>query len=248
MDNCSRQNKNRMVLRLAPLLVEMGLYRRVNFIFLVIGHTKNCADRLFNLLKLDYRWQNVYTVEDLMDVLGKSNYVTPIRVNVPGDILDFNNFESRIYMRLRPGTIKRNQVFYSEMQRLGVLWIKETAVAETGETQLLGIPDKDGSDQQTLINNLTDYIQVVPAPGLTPIKLVEMWKKWRKYVPETKRTQIYDYPGDAIMAKVASDRRQKDQQKKAAKKQKTTSDAAAAGDPDAAATQETPDTLEMLPI
>jgi hypothetical protein len=52
LDNCSGQNKNRMVLRLANLLVESGVLKKVNFLFLVGGHTKNPCDRMFNILKL----------------------------------------------------------------------------------------------------------------------------------------------------------------------------------------------------
>ena len=46
-DNCSGQNKNNMVIRLVPYLIELGYFKKVNFIFLVVGHTKNAADRLF---------------------------------------------------------------------------------------------------------------------------------------------------------------------------------------------------------
>jgi hypothetical protein len=44
MDNWGGQKKNNYVLRLAPYLVEMGYFEEVNFIFLVVGHTKNVAD------------------------------------------------------------------------------------------------------------------------------------------------------------------------------------------------------------
>jgi hypothetical protein len=44
MDNCGGQNKNRYVLRLATLFVELDYYLQVNIIFLVAGHTKNAAD------------------------------------------------------------------------------------------------------------------------------------------------------------------------------------------------------------
>jgi hypothetical protein len=53
-DNCSGQNKNNTVLKLLLWLVEMQYFCRVNFVFLIVGHTKNAADRLFNALKLDY--------------------------------------------------------------------------------------------------------------------------------------------------------------------------------------------------
>ena len=54
-DNCSGQNKNNTVLKLLVWLAEMGYFQKVNFVFLIVGHTKNSADRLFNALKIDYR-------------------------------------------------------------------------------------------------------------------------------------------------------------------------------------------------
>jgi len=72
MNNCAGQNKNKMVLRLAKLLVKLGYYRKVSCLFLVVGHTKNCADCLFYLLKINYQKQNVYTMVQLMEVLSKN--------------------------------------------------------------------------------------------------------------------------------------------------------------------------------
>ena len=43
-DNCPGQNKNNTVIRLVPYLVEMGYFRRVEFMFLIVGHTKNNCD------------------------------------------------------------------------------------------------------------------------------------------------------------------------------------------------------------
>ena len=51
MDNFAEQNKNTSMLLIAPWLVERGYFEMVNFIFLVVGHTKNPCDRLFNLAK-----------------------------------------------------------------------------------------------------------------------------------------------------------------------------------------------------
>jgi hypothetical protein len=52
-DNCSGQNKNNMVLKLAAWLMTMNYFKEVNFIFLIVGHTKNAADCLFNSLKTE---------------------------------------------------------------------------------------------------------------------------------------------------------------------------------------------------
>ena len=39
-DNCTGQNKNNTVLRLAPYLVECGHFKKVQVVFFVVGHTK----------------------------------------------------------------------------------------------------------------------------------------------------------------------------------------------------------------
>ncbi len=49
--NCSGQNKNITVLKLPAWLIAIGYFKEIHFVFLVVGHTKNVADRLFNLLK-----------------------------------------------------------------------------------------------------------------------------------------------------------------------------------------------------
>ncbi len=54
-DNCSGQNKNNTVLKLAIWLKEMRYFKRISFVFLIVGHTKNACDRLFNSLKHEYR-------------------------------------------------------------------------------------------------------------------------------------------------------------------------------------------------
>jgi len=70
MDNCSGQNKNGHVLRLGLLLVELGFFKSVEFIFFVRGHTKNVCDRMFNLLKKRYHQSQIYSVESLSTLLN----------------------------------------------------------------------------------------------------------------------------------------------------------------------------------
>jgi hypothetical protein len=70
-DNCCGQNKNYMVLRLAVWLMQLGLgyFLKLNFIFLVVSHTKNAADRLVNSLKIQYWKKNLYTFDQLVEAL-----------------------------------------------------------------------------------------------------------------------------------------------------------------------------------
>lgn len=108
-DNCSGQNKNNTVLRLVPHLLEMGYFKKVNFVFLVVGHTKNAADRLFNTLKATYRDVNLYIMEELLECLNTSKRVT-VMPAVEADFLDYDEHLDKFYSALT-GKIKQNHIF-----------------------------------------------------------------------------------------------------------------------------------------
>ena len=74
----------------------MGYFKRVNFIFLIVGHTKNAADRLFNSLKHEYRKKNLYTMEMLVDSLRKSDSVTVLPTE-PSNFFDYDTLFKDLY-------------------------------------------------------------------------------------------------------------------------------------------------------
>jgi len=89
-DNCcSGQKKNNTVLRLAAWLKQMGYFKKVKFVFLIVGQTKNAADRLFNSLKHEYRKENIFTMQALFEYLSVSDSVTVVP-SVAKDFLDFD--------------------------------------------------------------------------------------------------------------------------------------------------------------
>jgi hypothetical protein len=61
VDNCGGQNKNKIVFRLTPYLVEMGYFLTFGFCVYVHGHTKNVCDLTFNQRKLKYHKNDVFT-------------------------------------------------------------------------------------------------------------------------------------------------------------------------------------------
>jgi uncharacterized membrane protein len=89
MDNCGGQNKNNHVLILAPSLVELGFFKTVNMLFLIVGHTKNVCYRRFNNLKKVYNKSNVYTLHQAIEVLGRSKFVTVWPIDPTSDWLDY---------------------------------------------------------------------------------------------------------------------------------------------------------------
>jgi hypothetical protein len=61
MDNCGGQNKNNIVLHLAPLLVEMGYFLEVELSFYIHGHTKNACDQTYNQMKSKYHQKDIFS-------------------------------------------------------------------------------------------------------------------------------------------------------------------------------------------
>jgi hypothetical protein len=69
MDNCSGQNKNNTVLRLAVYLVKAGYFNSACCMFYIVGHTKNACDRWFNTMKKVYRKTDIYSMTELKKAL-----------------------------------------------------------------------------------------------------------------------------------------------------------------------------------
>jgi hypothetical protein len=100
-DNCPGQNKNHHVLWLVPYLIEMGYFKEVNFIFLVVGHTKNSADRRFNNLKMRFRKSNVTSFGKLYKVCNVSPFVTVWPVE-DRDFRDYHTYLQLFYEKYTP--------------------------------------------------------------------------------------------------------------------------------------------------
>jgi len=86
-DNCAGQNKNKVVVRFLMWLVENKIFPKVTIFFLVKGHTKNAADRMFNLLKYAYHRCNIYTYDELHSKLSENEFVDVSKVS-PCDFHD----------------------------------------------------------------------------------------------------------------------------------------------------------------
>ena len=208
MDNCGGQNKNRMVLRLALLFVDLGFYKQVNCLFLVAGHTKTSCDRLFHVLKIAYRRQNVVAMKHLIEVLNTCQYVTAVQVN-DGDIKHFEKFENTIYKGIATGTVNRSHIFWCVDTGKGILQVRDTVedISE-GSTQDLRLKGMSDEQRQLLVDNMN--LEVVEPDGIKDIKKVEMFKKWRRYVPPGDVDDpIYADPGKSIIAEINKKRSDK---------------------------------------
>ena len=90
----------------------IGYFRLINFIFLVVSHTKNAADRLFNSMKKEYWKHNIFTFEDLVSKLEQSDSVT-IHEPIANDFVDYDKLLDGIYKKLAVGgTCKKESYLY----------------------------------------------------------------------------------------------------------------------------------------
>ena len=112
-DNCGGQSKNHIVLRYALYLVEKRIYKSVELVFLVCGHTKNVCDRMFKELKQKFHHKNVYTMSQLITVL---DYLTLVHViRAPRELhYDWDTYFDRLYKRPTAGTIDKNHIFWAD--------------------------------------------------------------------------------------------------------------------------------------
>jgi hypothetical protein len=227
-DNCGGQNKNKVVIRFLMWLVENRIFPQVKIHFLVKGHTKNAADRMFNLLKLSYHKKNIYTYDQLKDILNENEFVD-VHKMTPGDFHDHNKWQDMYYRRPTGGAFKQSHVFT----------MKYTGGGRSGPTVIF---KQDDNDAEIRLDNLKptlrsrnarvlnpreraeqiskmeeDLEELIPQP-LRPIKQVELWSKWAPLIPEDVRHITCPKPSDEVIASIKSDNREKSKKRAALKK------------------------------
>lgn len=82
-DNCPGQNKNHCVIWFFQDLIRRGVYSRVDYKFLVVGHTYGPADRYFGVIEKHVRKiENVYTPEEWYKHVKESSLVSSSKIEV----------------------------------------------------------------------------------------------------------------------------------------------------------------------
>ena len=71
-DNCTGQNKNNAVLHYLLYRTIAGLHAKIDWSFMLVGHTKFSPDAYFGLLKKKYRRSRAYTYKQLIDIINTS--------------------------------------------------------------------------------------------------------------------------------------------------------------------------------
>jgi len=248
-DNCGGQNKNNTMIMILMYLYEMRYFKKLTFLFLIAGHTKNACDRLFNSLKADYRTQNLFTVEDLERALAKSDYVT-VKPATVEDFFDYDTFLRMFYRKL-PKQINQNHVFscgsmedaqgcelgsdfkisllrsFREADKAAAVIPQKcrkrnwwTALPERNHANEAEASLKRVDDLKEMCGD-PDKLTVVKPPGLNPYKVVEMWSNFRPLVPLDKKDDVlYREPTVEEWAVVKKEKRMNKEKKVEVKKMK----------------------------
>jgi len=202
-DNCGGQNKNRMVLRMLVYLVRRKVCDVARAIFLIKGHTKNDCDRMFNLMKKEYRKKNSYTPKDVIDNLSQHPDVDVLRAEV-NHFLNWDSFFDK-YMH-RTEKIKTNHVFTCTALKPFALQVQEHWGAPVVKQDV--VKKECVSTDWGNISNMPD---VLKHPGMKDIKYKELYDKWRPLIPIEKRKEYKYYneePGEVIRGKVKANTKQ----------------------------------------
>ncbi len=201
-DNCSSQNKNNTVLKLPAWLMAMGYFKEIHFIFLVVGHTKNAADRLFNSLKQDYWKQNLLTFDELVRTLDKLSSLT-IHPTLAEDFLNYSKLLDGLYRPLM-GNIKTNHIF-SCTDDGSQITIQQSNLEEHQE-YVLNLWKRgtwDGVTRAQLIEHADKVLKPIQCVGLNPYKIVEMCKNFRPNFPVEYHSDVmYAEPSEEVWSKV----------------------------------------------
>ena len=170
-NNCGGQNKNRMVLRYILYLVEIKVYKTVEIIFLVCGHTKNICDRLFKELKRDFHHKNIYNIDHMLCALNISRQVTSMLVTSK-DFFNLDNFFDKVYKRPAPGTVNKNHIFIASMDTPGILVTEAVHGVDRTEQNLTRLSKKATGQQRggrtRTVKNCK--LELEKRPGVQPIK------------------------------------------------------------------------------
>ena len=118
------------------------------------------------------------------------------------------NFSNSIYKRLAPRTTHKTHIFSATKDNKTTIVLQDDALPETIETtQDLMKQGTNTAGRSALLK--PPALNPIKAPGVPPIKQVELFTKYRNLIPEAFREITCPHPGDEILKKIKSERNTK---------------------------------------
>lgn len=143
-DNCAGQNKNNALLQYLMYRVLTGLHDKIELSFLIVGHTKFSPDGYFGLIKHHYRRSQVYTYDQLANIVessSKSGHNVCARlsedIDCPVIYRDWSSWLSKYFKAFRG--ISNYQHFKIERENPSIIIVKERKDSEEIKVDLTKI-------------------------------------------------------------------------------------------------------------
>ena len=223
-DNCQGQNKNNTVLKLVPYLVELGYFKRINFVFLIVGHTKNSADAHFTCLKMTYHKADCFVLDDLLKICNHSEKVTVIPA-VEEDLCDWGKYLSLFYRNFVK-KVKINHIFTAatDASRRGNKMIVEICKSGLphhsvdnhdcvkqgfwGRNNYKSFKEAVEMRPKLMLGGKAELLVQLEVPGLNIYKQVELYKNFRPLVPQSFWSDpFYARPDFSVMEAVKNEKK-----------------------------------------
>jgi hypothetical protein len=182
-DNCVGQNKNNAVLQYLMYRVLTGLHDKIELSFLLVGHTKFSPDGFFGLIKQHYRRSQVYTYDQLANIVessSKNGHNRCIRVskNLVPPVLyrDWSTWLSQYFSACKG--LSAYQHFRMEKHHPSMLFVKERKNSQEAAIKLA----KDGCPLSNTLPPETLPEQILPA-GLSAKRQWYLYNQIRCHIP-----------------------------------------------------------------
>jgi hypothetical protein len=178
------------------------VFQRDTLYFPRDSHTKNVADRLFNLLKQEYWKQNLFTFDGLVWTLDKSLSLT-IHPTMAEDFLNYSKLLDGLY-RPFTGNMKTNHIFSCTDDGMQIMiWQSNLEEHQEYVLNLWKRGTWDGVTWAQLTENADKVLKLIQCVGLNPYKMVEMYNNYRPNVPIYYHSDVmYAKPSEEVWSKV----------------------------------------------
>jgi hypothetical protein len=178
----------------------MGYFKTVVFTFDVRGHTKNACDMTFNHMKLKYHKKDVFTWTHAVETLN-----TKDNVNI-GDVKEelfkeYGSMLDKFYSSFKTDTIQRNHIF--KVENTDATLSMQCAIHNEAPFVMQPMLKKGqelGAAHRAAIDAYK--LETLKTPGLRPIKQVDIYKKFRPFVPRCYWDETCPRPSDEVLVVV----------------------------------------------
>ena len=189
-DNCRGQNKNKYVMWYLVWLAATGRVKRVEFKFMIKGHTHFIVDSNIGHIKREFQRSDVFCLEHWELVINRSAVTNKARVVDCNDVYDWKKILYS-YFKGFDG-ISKFQHFAVDSTDPGWIWAKNGFNDDVWKKRKLLKSDK--SIKLKKFKNIPKYLPSVRFKGGKPEKEKSIYKNLRQYVKDEWKDELCPDP------------------------------------------------------